>query len=71
MLGRRGFVKAGAALAAAAGFPGRAAADVPVHLWQGHDFGPGPKVVERLNQGPFGIGNLRNQDESSSSSSIS
>jgi hypothetical protein len=55
MVGRRGFVKAGAALAAATGLPGRAAADVPVHLWQGHDFGPGPKVVERLNQGPFGI----------------
>jgi hypothetical protein len=34
-------------------------ADVPVHLFQGHDFGPGPKVADRLNQGPFGI----DQDE--------
>ena len=28
-------------------------ADVPDHLWQGYDFGPGPKVTDRLNQGPF------------------
>lgn len=25
------------------------------HLWDGYDFGPGPKVTDRLNQGPFGI----------------
>ena len=30
-------------------------ADVPTHLWAGYDFGPGPRVTERLNQGPFGI----------------
>jgi hypothetical protein len=30
-------------------------ADVPTHLWGGYDFGPGPKVTGRLNQGPFGI----------------
>jgi hypothetical protein len=59
MVGRRNFVKAGAALAALAGLPGRADADVPVHLWQGHDFGPGPRVEDRLDQGPFGI----DQDE--------
>ena len=29
--------------------------DVPDHLWQGYDFGPGPKAADRLNQGPFGI----------------
>jgi len=55
MVGRRHFVKAGAAIAALAGLPERARADVPVHLWQGHDFGPGPQVENRLNQGPFGI----------------
>ncbi len=30
-------------------------ADVPTHLWDGYDFGSGPKVTGRLNQGPFGI----------------
>jgi hypothetical protein len=30
-------------------------ADVPAHLWAGYDFGPGPRVADRLNQGPFGI----------------
>ena len=33
--------------------PGQA--DVPDHRWDGYDFGPGPFVSERLNQGPFGI----------------
>ena len=55
MVRRRDFVKAGAAAAAIAALPQRADADVPVHLWQGYDFGPGPKVADRLNQGPFGI----------------
>jgi len=32
-----------------------AAADVPEHLWQGFDFGSGPPVHQRLNQGPFEI----------------
>src|ERR1044072_7912208 len=32
-----------------------AAADVPPHLWQGFDFGSGPPVRDRLNQGPFEI----------------
>jgi len=41
---------------AAAGLPMVAArADVPAHLWEGYDFGPGPAVHERLNQGPFDI----------------
>jgi hypothetical protein len=30
-------------------------ADVPDHLWSGYDFGPGPRVAVRLNQGPFGV----------------
>jgi hypothetical protein len=30
-------------------------ADVPSHRWDGYDFGPGPRVTERLNQGPFDI----------------
>lgn len=29
--------------------------DVPTHRWDGYDFGPGPRVTDRLNQGPFGI----------------
>ncbi len=57
MAKRRDFVKAGAGLAgaglAAAAAPGRA--DVPTHLWAGYDFGPGPRVADRLDQGPFGI----------------
>ena len=36
-----------------------ARADVPPHLWQGFDFGSGPAVRERLNQGPFDV----DQDE--------
>jgi hypothetical protein len=53
MTDRRQFLKAGAALAAAG--PALARADVPPHLWQGHDFGPGPGSPDRLDQGPFGI----------------
>jgi hypothetical protein len=57
MTARRRFLKAGAALAALGST--RASADVPAHLWQGHDFGPGPRPAPRLNQGPFEI----DQDE--------
>src|SRR2546427_10949857 len=35
--------------------PAVLAADVPSHLWQSYDFGSGPPVRERLNQGPFEI----------------
>jgi hypothetical protein len=35
--------------------PALLAADVPAHLWQGFEFGLGPPVRERLNQGPFEI----------------
>ncbi len=53
MTARRQFLKAGAALAALT--PGIAEADTRPQLWQGHDFGPGPSVSDRLDQGPFGI----------------
>ena len=53
MIERRQFLKAGAALAAVG--PALARADVRPHLWQGHDFGLGPAVPDRLDQGPFGI----------------
>jgi hypothetical protein len=55
MIRRRQVIKAGAALAALTGVGRAGSADVPVHLWQGYDFGPGPRVRDRLNQGPFGI----------------
>jgi hypothetical protein len=55
MPGRRDFVRTGAALALASALPGRSEADVPTHLWEGYDFGPPPRVLDRLNQGPFGI----------------
>jgi hypothetical protein len=48
-------MKTGMALAAAGSFaPRRMLADVPDHLWEGHQFGS-PQVVNRLDQGPFGI----------------
>src|SRR5258706_1757543 len=57
---RRAFVTSGAARGAVASLdPRKAAAEVAPHLWQGHDFGPGPRPGERLNQGPFDI----DQDE--------
>jgi hypothetical protein len=48
---RRDFLKIGVASAAAT--RGIAKADVPAHNWGNYDFGSGPKVSERLNQGPF------------------
>jgi len=33
----------------------RADAFVPAHVWDGYDFGSGPPVSDRLNQGPFPI----------------
>ena len=51
---RRDLLKGAVALPAIA-----ARADVPPHLWQGFDFGSGPPVHERLNQGPFDV----DQDE--------
>ena len=54
---RRNFIKAGCTLAAtlSVGRPSLTRADVPDHSWAGYDFGPGPRVRNRLNQGPFGI----------------
>lgn len=57
---RRDFVKTGLRLAVAGSLARRSLwADVPDHLWEGYDFGPAPKVSNRLDQGPFGI----SQDE--------
>jgi hypothetical protein len=55
---RRDFIKTGAVLAGSCGVVPRMWADVPDHLWEGYDFGR-PTVTNRLDQGPFGIG----QDE--------
>jgi hypothetical protein len=35
--------------------PAASRTDVPDHLWSGYDFGPGPILHNRLNQGPFGV----------------
>jgi hypothetical protein len=52
---RRNFIKTGTAAAILGALEaGRSHADLPVHLWEGYDFGPGPLVRDRLNQGPFG-----------------
>ena len=54
---RREFLKNGAGLAAVAGASvatlGRTDGIVPAHNWNGYDFGSGPEVNDRLNQGPF------------------
>ena len=51
---RREFLKTGAALAVAAELgAGRALGFVPAHNWEKYDFGSGPSVSDRLNQGPF------------------
>lgn len=52
---RREFLKTGvAAAAAAAPFASRRAnAFVPAHNWSNYNFGSGPTVTDRLNQGPF------------------
>ncbi|HUU27693.1 MAG TPA: twin-arginine translocation signal domain-containing protein [archaeon] len=56
MTRRRDFIKTAGAGAVLAGLGSSAArADVPEHRWDGYDFGPGPNVTDRLNQGPFGI----------------
>src|ERR1019366_6876995 len=52
MVTRRRLLGTGAAMVAARPL---LRADVPDHLWQGHDFGPGPKVTGRLNQRPFAV----------------
>ncbi|HWU73765.1 MAG TPA: hypothetical protein VN137_09760 [Sphingomonas sp.] len=53
-LKRRDFFKAGAAgLAAASLAPRASGADYLEHVWEGYDWGGGPPVPDRLNQGPF------------------
>jgi hypothetical protein len=51
---RRDSLKSGVALAVAAELgTGKAHAFVPAHNWKKYDFGSGPPVTDRLNQGPF------------------
>lgn len=50
---RRTFLQAAGAAPFALGAGGAAGAFVPAHNWQGHDFGAGPPVPDRLYQGPF------------------
>src|SRR3984893_17564649 len=51
---RRDFLKSSVALAVAAELgTGHAHAFVPAHNWTKYDFGSGPPVTDRLNQGPF------------------
>jgi hypothetical protein len=51
---RRDFLKSTVAAAVAAELGIRKAqAKVPVHNWGNFDFGSGPQVIDRLNQGPF------------------
>ena len=51
---RRHFLKSGIAVAVAAELGTRKAEGfVPAHNWGNYDFGSGPPVTDRLNQGPF------------------
>ena len=51
---RRDFLKSTVAVAAAARLGmGKAQAKVPAHNWGNYDYGSGPQVTDRLNQGPF------------------
>ena len=50
---RRDFLKGGVLAAAAGVGANRAQAFVPAHNWGKYDFGSGPPVRDRLNQGPF------------------
>jgi len=50
---RNFFQKSALASLAASTLPGTVNAFVPAHNWDGYDFGSGPKITDRLNQGPF------------------
>lgn len=51
---RRNFIqKSALASLFASALPGKANAFVPAHNWDGYDFGKGPVITDRLNQGPF------------------
>ena len=54
---RRNFLKTGSTVALLSGLSSRQAASafVPAHVWEKYDFGSGPSVTDRLNQGPFPI----------------
>jgi hypothetical protein len=53
-MNRRSFLKSGSALAVSVGIGAKAAQGVvSAHNWGKYDFGSGPKVSDRLNQGPF------------------
>jgi hypothetical protein len=60
MINRRNFLKTSGAAALLIGVGANTLkADIPAHRWDNYDFGCGPFVKNRLNQGPFGI----DQDE--------
>jgi len=51
---RRDFIKRAVAIGVAAEIgSGKAQAKVAAHNWGNYDFGSGPRVADRLNQGPF------------------
>src|SRR3954469_13525709 len=51
---RRDFLKSTVAVAVGTELGmGSAQANIPAHNWGRYDFGSGPKVNDRLNQGPF------------------
>lgn len=51
---RRDFLKSTVAVALVGELAkGKAEGKVPAHLWGNYDFGSGPQVTDRLNQGPF------------------
>ncbi|TFG95133.1 MAG: twin-arginine translocation signal domain-containing protein, partial [Calditrichales bacterium] len=53
---RRKFLKTSGSLAVLSAAAAKSAYSfVPAHNWEKHDFGPGPAVPDRLNQGPFPI----------------
>ena len=53
-MNRRNFLQRGALATLATGaLPNQANTFVPAHNWDGYDFGRGPAITDRLNQGPF------------------
>src|SRR5205823_14362820 len=51
---RRDFLKSTVAVALVGELAkGKAEGKVPAHLWGNYDFGSGPQVTDRLNQGRF------------------
>ena len=52
-MNRKEFLKTGAFAAAMLGVSPTLKAWIPQHNWNGHDFGSGPEVKDRLYQGPF------------------